>query len=194
MADIARRAHPNLPGAVATVATSGPGDWTAGRAEAVPSGSQVFTLTGPDGTTHSVSLRLPGQYNVANAVLAVAVCAAAGADVDAAIAGIGGVDVPGRVQRVERGQDFLAVVDYAHKPAAVEAVIATLRGQTDGRIAVVVGAGGDRDTGKRALMGEAGPAARTFGDHRRQSAHRGSGHHPGRAEGGRAVGSGGRAG
>ncbi|RDI32608.1 UDP-N-acetylmuramoylalanyl-D-glutamate--2,6-diaminopimelate ligase [Rhodococcus sp. AG1013] len=156
MADIARRAHPNLPGAVATVATSGPGDWTAGQAEAVPSGSQVFTLTGPDGTTHSVSLRLPGQYNVANAVLAVAVCAAAGADVDAAIAGIGGVDVPGRVQRVERGQDFLAVVDYAHKPAAVEAVIATLRGQTDGRIAVVVGAGGDRDTGKRALMGEAG--------------------------------------
>ncbi|WP_081880567.1 UDP-N-acetylmuramoyl-L-alanyl-D-glutamate--2,6-diaminopimelate ligase [Prescottella defluvii] len=156
MADIARRAHPGRPDAVTTVATRGPGDWTAGQARAVPSGSQEFMLTGPDGAARAVSLRLPGQYNVANAVLAVAVCAAAGADVDAAIEGIGGVDVPGRVQRVERGQDFLAVVDYAHKPAAVEAVIATLRGQTDGRIAVVVGAGGDRDTGKRALMGEAG--------------------------------------
>ncbi len=51
---------------------------------------------------------------------------------DAALAGIANVDVPGRVERVERGQDFLAVVDYAHKPAALEAVIATLRGQTKG--------------------------------------------------------------
>jgi UDP-N-acetylmuramoyl-L-alanyl-D-glutamate--2,6-diaminopimelate ligase len=49
----------------------------------------------------------------------------------------------------------LAVVDYAHKPAALEAVIETLRGQVSGRIAVVVGAGGNRDTGKRPLMGEA---------------------------------------
>ncbi|MFP3468233.1 glutamate ligase domain-containing protein, partial [Leifsonia sp. SIMBA_070] len=55
---------------------------------------------------------------------------------------------------VVRGQSFLAVVDYAHKPAALEAVIGTLRGQSEGRIAVVVGAGGDRDTGKRPIMGE----------------------------------------
>ncbi|RVW08992.1 UDP-N-acetylmuramoyl-L-alanyl-D-glutamate--2,6-diaminopimelate ligase [Prescottella agglutinans] len=156
MADIARRAHPDRSDAVATVSTRAAGDWTAGSAHAVPSGNQIFTLTGPDGAAHEVSLRLPGHYNVANAALAVAVCAAAGADVDAALAGIGEVDVPGRVQRVERGQDFMAVVDYAHKPAALEAVIATLRGQAEGRIAVVVGAGGDRDSGKRALMGEAG--------------------------------------
>ena len=63
--------------------------------------------------------------------------------------------VPGRLEKVDRGQDFLAVVDYAHKPAAVEAVLATLSGQTDGAIAIVLGAGGDRDTEKRALMGRA---------------------------------------
>lgn len=73
---------------------------------------------------------------------------------------LGEVDVPGRMQRVERGQEFLAVVDYAHKPAAIESVVATLRAliaeQGRGRLAVVVGAGGDRDAGKRPLMGAAG--------------------------------------
>nr|WP_305091696.1 UDP-N-acetylmuramoyl-L-alanyl-D-glutamate--2,6-diaminopimelate ligase [Prescottella sp. R16] len=160
MADVARSAYPADPGSVVTVGTGTPvADWRAGGSVSALSGTQTFPLTGPDGVTREVSVRLPGHYNVANASLAVAVCAAAGADVDAALTGIAGVDVPGRVQRVERGQDFLAVVDYAHKPAALEAVIATLRGQVAdscGRIAVVVGAGGDRDTGKRALMGEAG--------------------------------------
>lgn len=75
---------------------------------------------------------------------------------DRAVAGMAEVDVPGRVQRISRGQKFLAVVDYAHKPAAVEAVIETLREQTSGRIAVVLGAGGDRDKAKRPLMGAAG--------------------------------------
>ncbi|RVW00352.1 UDP-N-acetylmuramoyl-L-alanyl-D-glutamate--2,6-diaminopimelate ligase [Rhodococcus spongiicola] len=164
MSDIARRAHPDQADAVATIGTcpdvqrerDEPPDWIAGPSHTTKSGRQVFALTGPDGATREVSLRLPGQYNVANAALAAAVCATAGVDVDVALAGIADVDVPGRVQRVDRGQDFLAVVDYAHKPAALEAVIATLRGQASGRIVVVVGAGGDRDTGKRALMGEAG--------------------------------------
>jgi UDP-N-acetylmuramoyl-L-alanyl-D-glutamate--2,6-diaminopimelate ligase len=102
-----------------------------------------------------VRLRLPGAYNVANAVLAVATCAAAGAEPAVAAAALAGVDVPGRVERVERGQDFLAVVDYAHKPAALGAVIDTLRQHCSGRIVVVAGAGGDRDSAKRPLMGEA---------------------------------------
>jgi UDP-N-acetylmuramoyl-L-alanyl-D-glutamate--2,6-diaminopimelate ligase len=118
-------------------------------------GMQQFTLAGP--ATVRGRLRLPGRYNIANGALAVAVCATAGVDASVAAAALQTVDVPGRMQRVERGQDFLAVVDYAHKPAAIEAVLATLRAQRSGsgRIAIVVGAGGDRDTAKRPLMGEA---------------------------------------
>ena len=55
-----------------------------------------------------------------------------------------------------RGQDFLAIVDYAHKPDAVEAALAALRPLTAGRLVLVIGAGGDRDTGKRPVMGEIG--------------------------------------
>ncbi|MFB7724280.1 UDP-N-acetylmuramoyl-L-alanyl-D-glutamate--2,6-diaminopimelate ligase [Nocardia sp. NPDC056100] len=133
-------------------------DWVAGAA--VPgAASQRFEASGP-GVKTDVSLRLPGAYNIANGLLALAVCAAAGAEVGTAAAALGEVDVPGRMQRVERGQDFLAVVDYAHKPAAIESVVATLRAllaeQGHGRLAVVVGAGGDRDAGKRPLMGAAG--------------------------------------
>ncbi|UGT60702.1 UDP-N-acetylmuramoyl-L-alanyl-D-glutamate--2,6-diaminopimelate ligase [Nocardia asteroides] len=130
-------------------------DWTvAGDVTTIAGGEQEFVAAGPDGRI-PVRLRLPGRYNVANGLLAVAVCAAAGVDAAQAAAALASVDVPGRMQRVTRGQNFLAVVDYAHKPAAVESVLATLRAQTSGRVAVVVGAGGDRDAGKRPLMGAA---------------------------------------
>jgi UDP-N-acetylmuramoyl-L-alanyl-D-glutamate--2,6-diaminopimelate ligase len=61
--------------------------------------------------------------------------------------------VPGRLELVDRGQDFIAVVDYAHKPGALRAVLETLR-RPVGRLAVVFGAGGNRDPGKREPMGE----------------------------------------
>jgi UDP-N-acetylmuramoyl-L-alanyl-D-glutamate--2,6-diaminopimelate ligase len=67
-----------------------------------------------------------------------------------------GGGVPGRLERVDAGQDFLAIVDYAHKPDAVEAALAALRPLTPGRLVLVIGAGGDRDTGKRPVMGEIG--------------------------------------
>ncbi len=125
-------------------------------------GEQEFTAAGPDGEL-TVRLRLPGRYNVANALLAVATCAAAGVDPAVAAPALAVVDVPGRMQRVERGQDFLAVVDYAHKPAAIESVVTTLRGHLTeagtGRLAVVLGAGGDRDVAKRPLMGAAAARA-----------------------------------
>ncbi|MFG1784178.1 UDP-N-acetylmuramoyl-L-alanyl-D-glutamate--2,6-diaminopimelate ligase [Rhodococcus oryzae] len=156
MAEIASAAVPPESAAEApptTVSTTGGADWTASEVVAAEDGSQRFVAHGPTGSL-PVALRLPGHYNVANALLALATLAAAGVDPELAAAGIGSVDVPGRVQRVDRGQEFLAVVDYAHKPAALEAVIATLRGQSAGRLAVVVGAGGDRDQGKRPMMGE----------------------------------------
>ena len=65
------------------------------------------------------------------------------------------VTVPGRMQRIALGQPFLAVVDYAHKPAAVAALLDTLRAQVPGRLITVLGCGGDRDRGKRPLMGAA---------------------------------------
>ena len=76
-------------------------------------------------------------------------------EVAVAIARSGGV--PGRLERVDAGQDFLVVVDYAHKPDAVEAAIGTLRPLAEtagGRVLVVLGAGGERDPGKRPIMAE----------------------------------------
>jgi UDP-N-acetylmuramoyl-L-alanyl-D-glutamate--2,6-diaminopimelate ligase len=62
--------------------------------------------------------------------------------------------VPGRFERIDEGQDFTVIVDYAHKPDAVDASLRTLRSLTDGELVIVLGAGGDRDPGKRQIMGE----------------------------------------
>lgn len=131
-------------------------DWTAVDVELGPSGS-TFRVVGPD-LDVAVHCPLPGDFNVANTLAAVAACAEAGLPaaqvrrLGDAIGRAGGV--PGRLERVEVGQDFTVVVDYAHKPDAVEAVLRTLRPLTDGRVIVVLGAGGDRDTGKRPIMGD----------------------------------------
>jgi UDP-N-acetylmuramoyl-L-alanyl-D-glutamate--2,6-diaminopimelate ligase len=98
-------------------------------------------------------VRLPGRFNVANAVLAVALLDAVGVAVEAALAGIADTVVPGRMEPVDAGQPFVAVVDYAHTPDAVTTALSALRGATTGRLITVLGCGGDRDPGKRAGMG-----------------------------------------
>ncbi len=147
------------PTPVTVSSTSDRGQWHAGDSDVAGDGSQTVSVVGVDPAGAAVqttlTLPLPGRFNVANALVALAIAQAAGAGIDAVRTGLARVSVPGRLQRITEGQDFLAVVDYAHKPAAVEAVIATLRGQVAGRIGVVLGAGGDRDTGKRAQMGAA---------------------------------------
>lgn len=143
------------PDAITLSTTGAAADWRASDSQVAADGSQRVTVTGPAGDTYSMTVPMPGRYNVANALTALAICDEIGISVRTVIDAIAGVAVPGRVEKVDRGQAFLAVVDYAHKPAALEAVIATLRSQIDGRLAVVVGAGGDRDTGKRPLMGAA---------------------------------------
>ena len=119
-------------------------------------GGQRFVVRRPSGDPLTVDLSLPGRFNVANAVLALACVDAVGRDVDLAAAAMRDVVVPGRMERVDAGQDFLVVVDYAHKPAALTAVLTAIAADTVGRLIVVVGAGGDRDAGKRPVMGQVG--------------------------------------
>ncbi len=140
-------------GKTATVSLSGDATWYATEVSAQHSGSQEFRARGPDGFDQRVAVRLPGAFNVTNALLALAVGHTAGADPVLLARGIATAEVPGRMQRVDRGQGFVALVDYAHKPAAVAALLDAVRAQVPGRLLVVLGCGGDRDTTKRPLMG-----------------------------------------
>ncbi|MBC3185218.1 UDP-N-acetylmuramoyl-L-alanyl-D-glutamate--2,6-diaminopimelate ligase [Corynebacterium sp. zg-331] len=115
-------------------------------------GTQTFQLD-VAGTDLTVRLPLPGRFNVANAALAVAIAHSAGVDAEAFTRALATVTVPGRMERVNASQDYLAVVDYAHKPAAVAEVLDTLRAQVPGRVGIVIGAGGNRDHSKRPIMG-----------------------------------------
>lgn len=102
----------------------------------------------------SVSCPLPGRHNVANALLAAEACAALGVEEDSIVAALEDLPVvPGRFERVDAGQDFGVVVDYAHTPDALEAVLVAARELGPGRVLVVFGCGGDRDAAKRPRMG-----------------------------------------
>ncbi len=129
-------------------------DWTVSDVARTTSGS-TFVVHAPDGRTFPGGCSLPGDFNISNSLAAIAACGEAGLDAEAVAVGLvsaGGV--PGRFERIDAGQDFVVIVDYAHKPDAVEAAIQTMRPLTEGRVIVVLGAGGDRDPGKRPIMGE----------------------------------------
>jgi UDP-N-acetylmuramoyl-L-alanyl-D-glutamate--2,6-diaminopimelate ligase len=139
---------------VITVSAAGrPADWRAEDVVAVRAGRQVFTAVDPSGVHHRLGIGLPGSYNIANCLVAAAVLDTIGVSPEQAAPGLRDARVPGRLERIDRGQDFLALVDYAHKPGALTAVLTTLR-RPGGRLAVVFGAGGNRDPGKRAPMGK----------------------------------------
>ncbi|MGV0749927.1 UDP-N-acetylmuramoyl-L-alanyl-D-glutamate--2,6-diaminopimelate ligase [Mycolicibacter minnesotensis] len=147
-----------------TVSAAGrPADWHVERVSAGGSQGREFIAVDPAGVHHPIGIGLPGDYNVANCLVALAILDAVGVSPEQAAPGLREARVPGRMEAIDRGQGFLALVDYAHKPGALEAVLATLRQElrdTTGRLAVVFGAGGDRDHGKREPMGRiAGQAA-----------------------------------
>ncbi|AGZ40287.1 UDP-N-acetylmuramoyl-L-alanyl-D-glutamate--2,6-diaminopimelate ligase [Actinoplanes friuliensis] len=145
----------------ATITYSAAGDrdatWSAGDIAGDAFG-QRFTAYGPAGPV-AAGVALPGRHNVANALLALASLVAAGIDPQVAADGIAACKgVPGRLERVDSPGDVFGVVDYAHKPDAIVAALAALRELATargGHLVCVIGAGGDRDRGKRPLMGAA---------------------------------------
>jgi UDP-N-acetylmuramoyl-L-alanyl-D-glutamate--2,6-diaminopimelate ligase len=98
--------------------------------------------------------RLVGSFNVENVLAAAAVSRLVGVPDEAVVEGVARLPgVPGRFEAVDEGQPFTVIVDYSHKPGALEAVLRTARKLTTGRLICVFGAGGDRDRGKRPMMG-----------------------------------------
>jgi UDP-N-acetylmuramoyl-L-alanyl-D-glutamate--2,6-diaminopimelate ligase len=120
---------------------------------------QRFVAHGPGGLTVEAGVALPGRHNVANALLALASLVACGVDAQVAAGGIAACKgVPGRLEQVDAPGEILGVVDYAHKPDAIVAALTALRelaAARGGRVICLIGAGGDRDRGKRPLMGAA---------------------------------------
>ncbi|MYT70555.1 MULTISPECIES: UDP-N-acetylmuramoyl-L-alanyl-D-glutamate--2,6-diaminopimelate ligase [unclassified Streptomyces] len=130
-------------------------DWRAEDVEVGPLGS-TLTVVGPKGERITAMAPLPGPFNVANTLAAIVTLAVAGIDPQTAADGVAAVPgVPGRLERVDAGQDYLAVVDYAHKTDAVESVLKALRKVTENKLHIVLGCGGDRDRTKRMPMGAA---------------------------------------
>ncbi|HEV8563575.1 MAG TPA: UDP-N-acetylmuramoyl-L-alanyl-D-glutamate--2,6-diaminopimelate ligase [Actinomycetota bacterium] len=106
-----------------------------------------------------VRSRLLGAFNVWNCLAALATARSLGIDDAVSAAGIESLaGVPGRVERVDEGQDFLLMVDYAHTPDSIDNVLRAARPLASGRLIVVFGCGGDRDRSKRPLMGRAATA------------------------------------
>ncbi len=138
------------------VLTFGTGDGAALRGRLLEAGlksSRVRVRYGgweEEGTT-----ALTGTFNLHNILAALAACILLGLDRSASLAGIlSHPGVPGRFQAVEEGQDFAVLVDYAHTPDSLRRVLEAARAISRGRLIAVFGCGGDRDRGKRPLMGE----------------------------------------
>ncbi len=132
-------------------------DFRAESFDLTPGGSRARLRT-PVGD-FDIETSLVGRYNVDNCLCAFGIAVHLGIDPDDIVRGLARLErVDGRLEPVDAGQPFLALVDYAHTPDALEQALAACRGLTDGRVIVVFGCGGDRDRAKRQLMGEAATA------------------------------------
>jgi UDP-N-acetylmuramoyl-L-alanyl-D-glutamate--2,6-diaminopimelate ligase len=135
-------------------------DWAVTSADVGLDGvGSSFTLRGPDGVEHLAASPLPGLVNVSNAALAVVVAHRAGVDLDVAIDAVAHAhQIPGRMERVIERRSApdarpLCLVDYAHTPDALVLALEAVRPITPGRLIIVLGSDGDRDRGKRPIMG-----------------------------------------
>lgn len=142
-------------GEVVTFGVEADADLTASNIE-VSDRSVAFDM-GWKGSTVPVKLPIGGFFNVYNALSAAAAALALGIDMDIIVRGLAAArKVPGRFESVDCGQDFGVIVDYAHTPDELENVLRTAKGLTEGRLIAVFGCGGDRDRGKRPIMGGIG--------------------------------------
>jgi UDP-N-acetylmuramoyl-L-alanyl-D-glutamate--2,6-diaminopimelate ligase len=140
---------------VVTFAIDSEADYRAHEVRVELAGSR-FELRTPAGE-RSLSLPLPGRFNVSNALASLAATHQLGIDLDTLVTALErGIRVPGRVESVDEGQGFAVLVDYAHTPDSLQNVLSTAHEVGRGRVICVFGAGGDRDRGKRPLMGEIG--------------------------------------
>jgi UDP-N-acetylmuramoyl-L-alanyl-D-glutamate--2,6-diaminopimelate ligase len=115
-----------------------------------------FECVSPQGSVE-VTMPLPGDFNVENALAALAATHALGVPVAGSAQALASATrVPGRFEAVDEGQPFTVIVDYAHTPDSLENVLGAARRLTEGRLISVFGCGGDRDRDKRPLMGRAG--------------------------------------
>ena len=102
----------------------------------------------------TITVPIPGKYTVYNAIAAVAVTSMLGAQMEDVLKGLALVKVPGRSEIVEIGKSFAVLIDYAHNPSSLEAILMNTKKYVKGRVILVFGCGGNRDTTKRAKMGE----------------------------------------
>ena len=122
----------------------------------INNGTYQVEIKSKTGESLSANFALLGDYNLDNLLLAVAIVNSAGLSLDKIAPTISKLkSVPGRLESINAGQKFTALVDYAHTPDAVERVIATVKSATKGKIIGVLGCGGDRDASKRSVMGHA---------------------------------------
>ncbi|MEX2237035.1 MAG: UDP-N-acetylmuramoyl-L-alanyl-D-glutamate--2,6-diaminopimelate ligase [Dehalococcoidia bacterium] len=146
---------------VVTYGVKGRADVTAPGAELSDRGSR-FRLQTPAGSIN-IESPLPGLFNVYNSLAASAVGFSQGVSLEAIAEGLHSVrGVPGRMERIESSQPFTVIVDYAHMPESLTAVLRALRPLTMGQLTVVFGCGGDRDPGRRGGMGRAAAAGADF--------------------------------
>jgi UDP-N-acetylmuramoyl-L-alanyl-D-glutamate--2,6-diaminopimelate ligase len=116
-------------------------------------GGLRLTVATPWGTS-TLRLQLPGRFNAANALAALCAACATGSPFESALAGLEELDrVRGRMERIDAGQPFTVVIDYAHTEEALDEVLQELRPITHGRIWTVFGSAGERDRDKRPAMG-----------------------------------------
>lgn len=122
------------------------------RTDPTATGSNFVVMYGK--TKQNVKLQLAGDFNIANALAAITAALAVGVSLPIAAAGIAKLSgVAGRMERIEAGQAFEVIVDFAVTPDALEKVLSSLKTTTKGKVLVVFGATGDRDKSKRPLMG-----------------------------------------